>query len=95
MYHSAACGIEDHEEETLIITGGYDGDYTGRVTKYNKAGIYTDLPILITARASHGCGHYRNSNNQKVGNIVIVMNKIACFKVKLSWTRGLFFVFPR
>ena len=23
-----------------------------------------------------------------------VVNKIACFKVKLNWTRGLFFVFP-
>ena len=66
VYHRAACGIEDNEEETFVITGGYDGDRTGRVTKYNKAGLYTDLPTLINARSSHGCGHYRNSNNQKV-----------------------------
>ena len=69
VYHSSACGIEDHEDNTFIITGGVDGvagGITNRVTKYTQTGQFTDLPSLNTARYFHGCGSYRNSNDQKV-----------------------------
>ena len=66
MYHSVACGIEDNDDTTFIITGGYDVSSTNRVTKYTQTGQFTDLPTLNTARSYHGCGSYRNSNNQKV-----------------------------
>ena len=73
MYHSAACGIEDHEEETLVITGGSDsdGDTTARrVTKYKNNGDAEDLPTLNNQRRSHGCGMYRNTNNEKVREVL-------------------------
>ena len=66
VYHSVACGIEDHEDNTFIITGGWDGGSTNRVTRYTQTGQFTDLPTLKTARSSHGCGSYRNLNDQKV-----------------------------
>ena len=70
MYHRWACGIEDNLDKTLVITGGTNE----KVTKYNEAGVYDDLPTLNTQRSDHGCGLYKNSNNQKVKIIVIVMN---------------------
>ena len=67
MYYSGACGIEDHEDNTFLITGGYDGiTRLNTVTRYTKTGQFTDLPTFNTARWYHGCGSYRNSNNQKV-----------------------------
>ena len=67
FYLSLACAIEDLDENNLIITGGgYDGGPTNRVTKYNRNGEATDLPTLNIPRYNHGCGSYRNTNEQKV-----------------------------
>ena len=74
IYHSYACGIEDDEDNTFIITGGWVGSSTNRVTKYTQTGQFTDLPTLNTARNHHGCGSYTNSNNQKVLMIFVEMN---------------------
>ena len=73
MNHSFACGIEDHDDNTFIITGGLDfgvTNTTNKVVKYSKTGKYTDLPPLNIARIAHGCGSYKNSFNQKVKMIV-------------------------
>ena len=72
MYHSWACGIEDQDENTMVITGGWPlHGVTARVTKYKNNGDAEDLPFLNTKRGTHGCGMYRNTNNEKVRIIVI------------------------
>ena len=84
LYRSYACGIEDNEDSSFIITGGWVPDgATNRVTKYTRTGQFTDLPTLNTARHNHGCGSYRNSNNQKVFIKVVVMNYCNFIIVKL------------
>ena len=78
MYHRSACGIEDQDDNTMVITGGYDdGDRTARTTKYKDNGSFEDLPTLNNKRSSHGCGIYQNTNNvssKKVRIIDIVTN---------------------
>ena len=69
MYHRYACGIEDQDENIMILSGGVD-DGT-RVTKYKDNGDAEDLPNLNNKRRSHGCGMFRNTNNEKVRIIVI------------------------
>ena len=66
MYCSAACGITDDEENSYIVTGGQESRATNRVVKYDKNGNFTVLPSLNIPRYLHGCGTYRNKNNQKV-----------------------------
>ena len=66
FYPSQACAIEDQDETSLIITGGWDGGAKNRVTKYDSNGEAIDLPTLNNARSDHGCGSYRNTNEQKV-----------------------------
>ena len=66
-YHSRACGIEDNEEDSFIITGGYvSNSYKDRVTKYYRNGSYDDMPALNTARSQAACGSYKNTNWQTV-----------------------------
>ena len=36
------------------------------VSLYNRRGFVKDLASLNTRRRSHGCGHYRNNNGDKV-----------------------------
>ena len=72
MYHSHACGIEDQDDKTMVISGGWPDDgVTARVTKYKDNGDAQDLPFLNTKRLAHGCGMYKNTNNKKVRIIVI------------------------
>ena len=59
FYPSQACAIEDFDVNNLIITGGYDGGPTNRVTKYNRNGEATDLPTLNNPRYHHGCGLWK------------------------------------
>ena len=72
MFNRGACAIEDIEQDSLIITGGDDGDsdgddgYGDRVTKYDRNGQHMDMPTLNEGRAYHACGSYRNTNNQRV-----------------------------
>ena len=80
FYFSRSCGIVDEEENSFIVTGGVDGgtnngggDITNRVVKYDKTGMFTDLPNLKTARNLHGCGTYTNIRNQKVLTIQIIL----------------------
>ena len=53
-----------------MITGGRTrGHYNNPwnlVSRYNRNGFVEDLPNLNNARMGHGCGHYVNSNKQKV-----------------------------
>ena len=70
----------DDEENSFIVSGGVDGgtnngggDITNRVVKYDKTGMFTDLPNLKTARHLHGCGTYTNRNDQKVLKIQIIL----------------------
>ena len=72
VYHSHACGIEDQDDKTMVISGGLDDDgVTARVTKYKNNGDAQDLPTLNEKRQNHGCGFYKNTNNEKVRIIVI------------------------
>ena len=61
----SACGFEDNEDNSYIVTGGtaYSAD---RVVKYARNGTSTDLPSLNIGRREHGCGTYINQNNKKV-----------------------------
>ena len=75
--HSNSCGIEDKEENTIIITGGDEsGSITRRVVKYHRNGNYENLPSLNTARRLHGCGSYRNNNQQKVDIVSLKSDSI-------------------
>ena len=61
---SLACGVPDHQTETITITGGWLTKT--RVTKYSTRGWQEDLPSLITGRYGHGCAQYFNSDGTKV-----------------------------
>lgn len=67
---SDACPIEF--EDKVIMTGGGDiysyeeNPVVNRVSVYNINGWMEDLPSMHDKRASHGCGHYINNNNQMV-----------------------------
>jgi len=55
------CGIKDGD--TLIITGGgefrkYRSTATKTVDRYNNKGFVENLPEMMTARTSHGCGYF-------------------------------------
>ena len=56
----------------MIITGGYDGAVTNRVTKYNSNGEVTDWPTLNNPRRYHGCGSYQNTNEQEVRLMIVL-----------------------
>ena len=57
------------------MTGGGDiysyeeNPVVNRVSVYNINGWMEDLPSMQDKRASHGCGHYINNNNQMVINL--------------------------
>ena len=50
-------------ETQLVITGGYN---SSQVTMYDMNGFVAQLPDMAEARMGHGCGYYRNDNNQIV-----------------------------
>ena len=61
--------------DEVVVTGGQwwpmNGGYTNYFTRaevsvYNSGGWVEDLPSLNTARYSHGCGHFVNTDNQVV-----------------------------
>jgi len=58
----SGCGIKD--DDTLIITGGGEvgGSRVSKATKtvdrYNNKGFVENLPEMMTARTSHGCGYF-------------------------------------
>ena len=64
----AACSIE--EEESVVITGGYDGHQphgnNKKVTKYHMDGNSKPLPNLISGRYWHACGLFINANGDIV-----------------------------
>ena len=67
LYCRFACSIEVIEEDSLIITGGnFDWGATSRVTKYDKFGNFSDMPLMNNGRGQHACGSYLNGNNQRV-----------------------------
>ena len=51
-------------ETQVVITGGYT--VSKKVNIYNMYGLTASLPDLNTGRNFHGCGYYRNSDNQIV-----------------------------
>ena len=60
IYYRQACSISlgDH----VVITGG---DYTWKtVSKYNKDGWVSDMPILNQGRRSHGCTSFLSGGQQ-------------------------------
>ena len=54
----------------MLITGGLNSSSQSysqsRVTRYDRNGGFEDYPELKTARSSHSCGSYMNSNQEKV-----------------------------
>ena len=51
------------------MNGGYTNYFTrAEVSVYNSGGWVEDLPGLNTARYSHGCGHFVNTDNQVVSD---------------------------
>ena len=79
--------------DIVVVTGGQytvhvspNGGYTNYFTRaevsvYNSGGWLEDLPGLNTARYSHGCGHFVNSDNQVVSDAqldyVLLLSKSA------------------
>ena len=65
-----ACGIPDDTTDSIVITGGRTrGHYNNPwnlVSRYDRNGFVEDLPRMNRNRMGHGCGHYVNSDNQKV-----------------------------
>ena len=52
----------------VILTGG--ANTMSKVTVYNDEGFVADWPELKTGRFDHGCGHYINTDNKVVRNII-------------------------
>ena len=50
-------------ETQLVITGGYNANL---VTMYDMYGFVSELPDMNEGRQGHGCGYYRNDNDQIV-----------------------------
>lgn len=61
-----ACAISDADTDSVIITGGWYGDYLSFVTRYNIDGFVEELPPLNIARNGHGCSNYLNNQGNKV-----------------------------
>ena len=59
-----ACTISMEEEGTVMMTGGFGNERT--VSIYSTQGWVEDYAQLLTGRYNHGCGHYINSDNEKV-----------------------------
>ena len=57
------------------------------MSRYNRNGFVEDLPSMIRSRMDHGCGHFVNSQNQKVCIQAIMMkttsNNVFRFEVFL------------
>ena len=70
IFDRAACGINDADNEELIITGGYD-PLTTAVSVYNDDGWQRDLAPLNQGRRNHACGSYVNGG-KKVNHIMYV-----------------------
>jgi len=82
----SACGISDDEDNTFIVTSGViSGGYSNKVVKYDKNGKFTDLPSLNTARNHHGCGTFKNKNNQKLWQ---VFDHLALWIQQKYWFMG-------
>ena len=60
----ASCAI--NEGDSVVVTGGWYSVNT--VSRYNINGWTENLPNLLGPRVYHACGHYLNSDNQKVYN---------------------------
>ena len=54
-------------EDKVIVTGGVPTTAMSRkVVEYNANGWVKDLPNMNEERKFHGCGHYRDNNNNMV-----------------------------
>ena len=55
-------------ETQVVITGGFEPNWqpSSNVAIYDEYGLKADLPPLNVGRGSHGCGYYRNQNDQIV-----------------------------
>ena len=64
--YSFACLID--LGDTFVITGGHGTtiEPTSTVSHYSSSGHLRDLAPLNTARYSHGCSTYTDSNQQQV-----------------------------
>ena len=61
----------------MVITGGYNANL---VTVYDMYGFVAQLPDITEGRQGHGCGYYRNDNDQ------IVSYKFLLDIIQLDWT---------
>ena len=52
-------------DSTVLLTGGYSGDFLDYVTEYSEEGLVREWPRLREARADHGCG--------KVGQVSAIL----------------------
>ena len=70
LIFSSACAIE--LEDTVVVTGGYTDTYSGPIATvqvYNISGAQEQLPDLLTARHSHACAHFLDSQNRVVSSL--------------------------
>jgi len=65
---SSACAIQ--METQVVITGGPGWPLSRNVSVYDMFGWRADLPQMNMGRALHGCGYYRNNNDQIVYIVV-------------------------
>ena len=65
LFFSGACPIQ--LENKVILTGGViDSVESTTVSVYDRNGWIGNLPNLQTVRRNHGCGHYRDDNDNIV-----------------------------
>ena len=43
-------------DSTVLLTGGYSGDFLDYVTEYSTEGLVWEWPRLRQGRDNHGCG---------------------------------------
>ena len=63
-YLSHHCGIDNEDDESVVLTGGSSSPTA--VTKYKSDGDATSLPSLIMGRAYHACGKFINADLETV-----------------------------
>ena len=64
-----SCAIEDPENDTIILTGGFvslNSSSSNLVARYGKNGFIEYLPKLKNSRYLHGCAGYYNNKKELV-----------------------------
>ena len=65
MNFGGACTIGIQDQDEVVITGGWGSD-PSRTPVYNNNGFVRNYPGISVNRAQHACGHFLNSDGNRV-----------------------------